>query len=355
MAKKKTSPKTAAKPKRKGGKQSPLDASRRMARLAVCGGAALLAALCVFGCWFVHHPAEWLERHEGVFTAPLAYFGERTAFVSDALGVTGHDSVYDSDDPPPQNSVFFAGTPVRTAAPAPDDVRVLKRGETAIGWSPSLGHPVWAACRIPQAARFDLGKLPKFQKDASVDKSPSPSDYAKSPYRRASLLPVNAIATRFGPDELKKAFRMTAAAPMPAALQVGPWNEIQQRLADFWPQRYGELWVVTGAVPSAEGRKIAGTAIDVPDAFFIVVAAQAADGVRALALLVPQDAGRWDYLSRYLLTVDELEAKTGLDFFPEMPKYLQRPLEADRATRLWPVRAGDVLKLILARFSGRSS
>lgn len=326
-----------------------------MARIAVCGAIALLAALCAFGCWFVHHPAEWLERHESLFTAPLTYFGERTAFISDALGMTGHDSVYDSDDPPPQNSVFFAGPPVRTAAPAPADVQILRRGEFAVGWSPSLGHPVWTACRIPQAARFEFGKFPKFQKDSSVEKSPSPGDYAKSPYLRASLLPVNAMATRFGRDELKKAFKMTAVAPQSPALHLGPWNELQRRLADFWPQKYGELWVVTGTVPSAEGRKIAGTSIDVPDAFFMVVAAQAADGVRTLAFLLPQDAGRWEFLSRHLLTVDELEAKTGLDFFPEMPKYLQRPLEADRATRPWPVKAADVFKLVLARFSGRSS
>ena len=47
--------------------------------------------------------------------------------------------------------------------------------------------------------------------------------------------------------------------------------------------------------------------------------------------------------------MDEIERLTGLDFFPNMQKSLQTSLEADVPTRLWPIRALDLLKLILVR------
>ena len=37
----------------------------------------------------------------------------------------------------------------------------------------------------------------------------------------------------------------------------------------------------------------------------------------------------------------------GLEFFPEMPSFLKRPLQADRPTRLWPIRFRDILKMQL--------
>ena len=38
-------------------------------------------------------------------------------------------------------------------------------------------------------------------------------------------------------------------------------------------------------------------------------------------------------------------------FFPDMPKFLKKPLSSDRPTRLWPCRFVDILKLILIRFT----
>ena len=49
------------------------------------------------------------------------------------------------------------------------------------------------------------------------------------------------------------------------------------------------------------------------------------------------------------VTIGELEEKTGLDFLSELPKFIQRPLESDRPTRLWPIRLRDIFKLISLR------
>jgi hypothetical protein len=51
-----------------------------------------------------------------------------------------------------------------------------------------------------------------------------------------------------------------------------------------------------------------------------------------------------------VVTVDELERRTGLDLLADLPNFFEKPLEAHLPTRLWPVRFIDVFKLIGLRF-----
>ena len=174
-----------AKTEKKGkGRKSPSASPlRKAARILSAVIVLALVTLCCVGDWYVHHPADWLAERQSLFTAPLVYFGDRTAFLTDAFGWTGHDAVYDSDDPVPSGQVFFAGQPQRVGAPAPADIAVLQRGEFAIGWSPSLKRPVWAAYHVPREARFEIGKRPSFVKDRSLASAPSP---AADPQRRGA-------------------------------------------------------------------------------------------------------------------------------------------------------------------------
>ena len=332
--------------KKKTKKKKPASKARIAARIL------LIVACCAVGDWFVHHPREWLDEHRAFYTAPLWYFGNRTAFITDAIGWTGHDTVYDFDEAAPSNQVFFAGAPERMGDPAPADIVVLRRGEFAIGWSPSLRHPVWAAYHVVKDARFDALKRPNFQKDRSVASSPAANDYARSGYDRGHLVPNRAIVTRYGPDEQEKTFLMTNIAPQRPALNRGPWREMEQRISDLWTARYGEIWVVVGTVsPAAERKTLEHASINVPTQFYMLIAAQDDDGVRALAVMLPQTADVDDFPVHGIVTVNELESATGLRFFPDMPKFLAHPLKADRPTRLWPIRLRDIVKLILLRFT----
>ena len=344
--------KKKVKTKAKSKKKRPLGKGRLIARIVSITLVLAVVACCAVGDWFVHQPREWLDAHRAFYTAPLWYFGNRTAFITDALDWTGHDAVYDFDEPAPTNAVLFAGAPERVGDPAPDDIQVLDRGEFMIGWSPSLRHPVWAAYHVVRDARFDALKRPNFQKDRNVASSPAANDYARSGYDRGHLVPNRAIVTRYGPDEQEKTFLMTNISPQRPALNRGPWREMEQRIADLWTARFGEIWVIVGAVSPVAGRTtLESTTIDVPQQYYMLIAAQDNDGVRALAVLLPQTAEVNDFPVHNIVTIKELEAATGLKFFPDMPKFLAKYLKADRPTRLWPIRWQDIVKLILLRFT----
>ena len=54
---------------------------------------------------------------------------------------------------------------------------------------------------------------------------------------------------------------------------------------------------------------------------------------------MPQDVSGNEPLARFLVTVDEIEAHTGLDFFPQLPDSIERQMEGYVETAGWGLEA----------------
>ena len=336
--------------------QPPPSTARRLAR--ILAGCVVLSqiALAALGDWFVHHPREWIAARPAFIARPLIAYGDPVGDFTDAIGLTGTDTIYEYDEDPPNGEVYFAGEPVRVGDPAPNDIQVLQRGNFAIGWSPSYRHPVWVAYHVPPrdtitAEPANPAQRPSFQKDRSVDSSPAANAYEGSGYDRGHLAPNYAFATRFGESERKRTFLMTNIVPQTPALNRGAWRDLEHRIADLWSGRYGEVWVIVGTVSGGEARPRLESGVELPDAFFQLVLAQTSDGLRALAVLLPQDISSHAYPTRYVVSIAELETMTGLNLLPNLPGFIAKPLKAQTPTRLWPVGLGGAIDLILSRFA----
>ena len=333
--------------------------SRRSKSRKISLQAGILLALFILiwgiaGEWYVHHNRTWLHHSAAslprFFHDALTSFGNPLADITDGLGWTGHDAVYEYDEEAPSGSVTFAGLPARKSSPAPNDIQVLNRGEFIIGWSPSLRHPAWVAYHVKAEAKFEDGKRPSFLIDRTVPSAPRPDEYTHSGFDRGHMAPNHAIVSRYGDSERRKTFQMSNICPQYDSLNRAVWRDVEHRIADLWTERYGEIWVVVGTIPSACSMRI-GNGIDVPESLFQVIIAQEGMDVRALAVLFPNKCP-WDaWAARYIITIDELEELTGFDFNPDMPSFIQDPLEAELPSRLWPVRFFDIFKQILHRFA----
>ena len=332
-------------------KRKKASAARRIALFALVvlvGGYAVLAATAV---WFVHHPREWIKQKEesmpGFLVSALLWNGNGLGDITDALDITGTDSVYEYDEEAPSGSVFFAGAPKRTGDVQPADIKVLDRGEFAVGWSPSLRRPVWCAYHVTPDVLYQTGQRPNFSKDKEAANSPAPGDYTRSGYDRGHMVPNHAIESRYGADDQKKTFLMSNIAPQTPALNQGVWRNVEHRIADFWTAKYGEIWVIVGTIPNRRGETLSGTDIEIPGRFYQVIVAQEGMDVRALAVVFDQHVPWREWAARNIVSIDELEEEAGLDFLPDLPTFIQNPLEAETPSRLWPIRARDVFRLIL--------
>ena len=338
---------------RRKGRTKGMSKSRRLTRWIFGAAACVLVAWGAAAEWFVHHPRMWVANQTSahpIASACLLWFGNPLADVTDGLGWTGHDTVYEYDTEAPSGSVTFAGAPARTGDPAPDDIRVVNRGEFIVGWSDRLRHPVWCAYHVTREAKHAADKRPSFTKDRAVPAAPSPGDYTKSGYDRGHMAPNHAMATRYGEAVQKLTFKMSNIAPQTPELNRGVWRDVEHRIADLWTARYGEIWVVVGCI-SRGNEAIGQTGIDVPTEYYQVIMAQEGMNIRALAVLIPQKVGWNAWAARHIVSIDELEELSGLDFNPELPSFIQSPLEAELPTRLWPVNPLDVFRQVAQRFA----
>jgi endonuclease G len=73
----------------------------------------------------------------------------------------------------------------------------------------------------------------------------------------------------------------------------------------------------------------------VPNAFYKIVLHQDGSKVEALAFILPNNDLRGHELGEYLVSIDEIEALTGLDFFAALPDDIENALESAKAQDIW--------------------
>ena len=304
----------------------------------------LPAAVLLTANWMVHLTPKW-QRRLARAAPPSLYFelerlGHAFANYSDAVGLSGHDVKAPLPAPPGGTSHFFAGAPQRIpGGPAPTDITVIQKDHFTIGWSPSRRHPVWAAYRIPNTNELhNLARPGYFRLDPAATNSAAHRDYLNSGYDRGHMVPNHAIASRFGAAAQRETFMMSNVAPQRPWLNRGPWADVEHRASKHWPQRYGDVWMIVGAIAhtNASYRPRLDSGVEIPHSFYQIAVSHHKGKVRACAVIMPQQIRMRAQPRRYLATIREIEARSGLDFLHLLPEQVENALEEQLPTRLWP-------------------
>jgi len=233
---------------------------------------------------------------------------------------------------------FYGGAPKSPTAP----LRVLKNTGYAVGYSDARGNPLWAAYRVSDRPVTEAPPRPeKFVVDKRTAARVAPAAYTGSGYDRGHLAPNYAIALHHGAHAQEETFLMSNIIPQRHGLNAGLWKKLEQKIARNYPGRFGEVWVLAGPIFGANPQRIgegpasrAGAAVAVPEACYMILADENAGRLRTLAFIFPQQP-RSDDLADYLTTIDEIESRTGLDFFSALPAPAEQALEATKASRIW--------------------
>ena len=96
--------------------------------------------------------------------------------------------------------------------------------------------------------------------------------------------------------------------------------------------KYDGLYVVTGGVLSDNLKTIGKERVSVPNYFYKVLLSK--DGNKMIGFLVPhQDSDKPLY--EFVVSVDEIEKMTGIDFYPNLPDNVENQLEAKSDYKGW--------------------
>ena len=138
---------------------------------------------------------------------------------------------------------------------------------------------------------------------------------------------------KWGYEPMRESFLLTNVCPQDQNLNSGDWNELESQCRE-WAKQYGELYIACGPIlRKAKGRTIGKNRVRVPEAFFKVVLCPSGTP-KALGFIYENKPCNRP-LSAYVVTVDEVERQTGLDFFPFLDKAVEARVEASARLEDW--------------------
>ena len=207
---------------------------------------------------------------------------------------------------------------------------------TAYTLSYNEGHEQadWVAYALSAADLSGNGeeRTDNFRLDPSVSTgSATLEDYRRSGYDRGHLAPAADMGR--SAEVMSESFFMSNMSPQAPSFNRGMWKSLEEAVRQ-WVLRDSCLYVVTGPVLEPGLEAIGPNAVSVPRAYYKVLLDLEAPEYKAIGFLMANDrlSGEiWDYA----VSVDSVESRTGIDFFPDLPEALETRLESRIDIPLW--------------------
>ena len=229
---------------------------------------------------------------------------------------------------------IFGGHP--KAVSYPNRIKILNNIGFVVGYDEVRKDPAWVSYRIFKDKIERGPKRPsRFMVDDRTEAKVSHDDYTKSGYDRGHMAPNWAIALRYGPEAQIETFLMSNIVPQSPNLNQGPWRELEEVVCKIYGNDLEEVWITTGPIFDKRIEKLP-SGIEIPDEFYkIIVDVLPNQEIRVMAFLMPQNIAKDAFYGDYLVSVDMVEEKSGLDFMSELRDDEEELLEMDKLSKPW--------------------
>ena len=201
--------------------------------------------------------------------------------------------------------------------------QVLNYKTIRVNYNPSYRIPNCVAYELTatmvsmaDAPDHEVRKNYNYAKDSNVKNCPENWEYRGSGYSRGHMAP--AMDMRWDKTSMTQCFYMTNMCPQDTKLNNDDWRVLEEKV-HRWAKRDKRLMVYTGPIMGKNPKMIGKDKqnIAVPDAFFKVV--YAPEQGRAIAFIYDNKPCPGN-ISKYAVTVAEVEHRTGLTFSSAIPK-----------------------------------
>jgi DNA/RNA endonuclease G (NUC1) len=233
-----------------------------------------------------------------------------------------------------------------TANPAEPNNYLMEKAEFTLAYNRALGRPNWVSWHLSDEWVGTLTRVDTFRPDPAVPPDwyrVQSFDFAESGFDRGHMVP-NADRDKETSIPINQAtFLMSNMVAQAPDNNQGPWANMENDLRALLGT--SELYIVAGGV-GAGGTGSSGFATTLADGHVTVPAstwkvalvlpksggddvARVSCSTRTIAVIMPNTQGiRTTPWQNFIVTVDDVEALTGYDFFSNVPEPYQRCVEA---------------------------
>ncbi|GAB5399012.1 MAG: DNA/RNA non-specific endonuclease [Aureisphaera sp.] len=207
---------------------------------------------------------------------------------------------------------------------------IVRHVHYALSYSEAHEQAEWVAYEIQKnhLSDNDFDRPYFIQDDKVKSESADWRNYKRSGYDRGHLCPAG--ARRFSYNAYKETFLTSNISPQDHDFNSGIWNRLEQKVRR-WANEKDGVFVITGGVLK-EGLKTIGTErVSVPEEFYKIVVDASGKEPRTIAFLIPNKSSSQSYFD-YVVSIDEIETVTGIDFLQGLPDSVEMKLESQVET-----------------------
>ena len=233
-----------------------------------------------------------------------------------------------------------------------DTTLLLQSAGYDVVYSETKQNPLVVAYFLRPRSPADVepcARPPNFLTDDRTAAKIKHDDYTNTGYDRGHMAPNSAIGRRHGCEAQTETFLMSNIAPQPPGLNQRTWQVFEDVVETEYAGEFEGIWVLTGpAFNPAEIVTLCETEVEVPVEFWKIVIRRKPDGVLdAAGVIMKKDERREVPIGTFSTTIDDIEARTGIDFFPDLPPAQELAMEAACPNDDWMLD-----RLLDATFSG---
>lgn len=217
-----------------------------------------------------------------------------------------------------------------------NDLQILCNDGYTSAFDLSTANPAWVAYKVSKVDKFVWYPRSEFRTDPDALVKVDPGDYSYSGYDRGHCAPNFAIMKNYGKKAQDQTFYMSNMMPQAPRLNRGVWKQLEQKIANDYSWKYGELYVLCGPIYDSEECKWIRNKIKVPTHCYMIVARVDSSNTNefdSISFIFPNENGLKE-LSSYTNSVDKIEELTGIDFFSNYDLNIQSNLES-RVNKMW--------------------
>lgn len=298
--------------------------------------------------------SSWQKKITAFFTAifgvgVITFFTPLFGIIDDATGgtltqiwgtvATIEDDVTNTlddnkDDPIPNINDFQKDKTIGLPAFQESDQNIVRHQSYTLSYNEVHEQANWVAhTLLAKHLKGDHPRRDRFRSDPDVlTKTAKPTDYARSGYDRGHLAP--AADFKYSADAIAESFYMSNMSPQMPAFNRGMWKGLENKVRE-WAAEKKQLYLVSGPILKKYLRKIGkDNEISVPKQFYKIIVNLDSEHPHAIAFLMPNQLCEGFY-EDYMVSIDEIEALTQIDFFHNLPDDLETYLEKSSTSDRW--------------------
>lgn len=207
---------------------------------------------------------------------------------------------------------------------------IVKHTYYTLAYSEADEQAYWVYYHLtPELINGTQSRTDDFRADPFVSTgSATLDDYKGSGYDRGHLCP--AADMTLNKTSMSESFYLSNMSPQNPSFNRGIWSKLEDRVRQ-WVGEYGDLYVVSAGILTDKLGVIGADEVTVPKSYYKVIYSEK-NGM--IALILPNQ-GSTTGLDQFVVSVDEVEKQTGIDFFSGLDDKNENQMESTVNTGSW--------------------